>query len=188
MRRGIPFSTPMILAIQNTAFDRYPALPLHNPAGAVKCHTRRKHKEALYHVGDVHPIRESLIRVKHGAVYEAGQSPVMVADVQVPWKWQRDRLPSIFMPNIAVREWVEIIKASPSTLGVMGVMDLVYEGLNVTNAQMNVLYPRGWGAKEEIEEYRYQWKRLWEILNGPGSCRPEVEVMVYRFKRVHEPK
>jgi len=187
--RGISFSAQMIQAIQNTQFDRYPALPLDDPAGAIKCHTRRNHQDVQYHVGRVYYVNEPLIRVKHGAVYEADGVPVTGEDGrQVAWQWQRDRLPAIFMPKYARREWVRIIKVERSTLGAMGVMDLVYEGLLVTNDQMNTLYPDGWGAVEEEKEYRQEWKKLWETLNGRGTCQPSMKVMAYHFERVHEPK
>jgi len=187
--KGIPFSGPMVLAIQNTQHDHYPALPLDDPAGAIKCHTRRNHQDVQYHVGRVYLVKEPLRKLGEMAVYEADGAPVTGEDGrQVAWQWQRDRLPAIFMPNFAGRDWVQIIKVEKSTLGAMGPMDLVYEGLLVTNAQMDKLCPDGWGAAEEEAEYRRQWKILWETLNGRGTCQPGARVMVYHFERTHEPK
>lgn len=183
--KGIPFSREMILAIQNTEFDRYPPFPI-DLTGPFKGVTRRTHKK-LYRVGEVRVLRESLVKIEQVAVYEADGDLVRGQDDQpVVWEWKRDRLPSIFMPDFAGREFVEIVKVARSRLGSMGPMDLVYEGLLVTNDWMNEHYPEGWGAKEEEAEYRLRWKRLWESINGRGTCQPDVLVYEYHFKRVRE--
>jgi len=185
---GIPFISELVRAIRNTEFEHYPALPLLDPAGPVKCQSRRNDQDVQFHIGHTYIVKEALKRQKHSAIYECDQSPVLGSDGrQIAWRWVNDRLPSIFMPHAYARDWVRIIKVERSTLGAMTPLDLVYEGLNVTNAQMDQLYPDGWGAKQEEAEYRLRWKNLWEYLNGQGTCKPSTPVMVYHFIRARNP-
>lgn len=185
--RGISFTSEMVKAIRNTEIGRWPPFPI-DVTGAFKGVTRRlagKKGKSWYKIGSTYAVNEALIRDEGGACYESDGVQVKDANGDpVAWKWKRNRLPAIFMPNMAAREFVRIVKIAKSRLGDMKPMDYVYEGLLVTNDQMNQLYPGGWDGSNEFDEYKKVWVKLWEAINGQGSYHAGVSVVEYWFKRL----
>ena len=135
--------------------------------------TRGAHRHSPpWQPGDVLYVREGLARRYRGpapekdgtgmAVYEATREKA----VQVPWRWQRDRLPSIFMPREAARIWLRVLDVRPELILQISQDDAQAEGVGSV-----------------MTDYVMPFARLWDSLNAdrgfPFESNPAVWAVTF---------
>lgn len=188
--KGIPFSSQMVRAIQNTRINEHPAWPI-DPAQGFKRVTRRlcrsqdlgiiRAKGPGYKIGQVYVVREGLYKGTDGlAYYQADDACVdPLADRESCWGWKRDKLPGIFMPDRAGRLYVRVLQAEPQRLSDMTGMDCVWEGLTIDTSTLDPF-------TKEAEETAYldAFADLFDSLHGPGTWAKNPWVWVYQLQRV----
>jgi hypothetical protein len=197
---GIPFSTPMVLALLNTKIDTHPAMPI-DVSRAFKRDTRRiphqtdyetiLRKGPRYRTGETYVVREGLYKGEDGlAYYQADDTCVdRLADAESCWGWKRPRLPSIFMPDKAGRVWVHTMSAQLEELQAMKGIDCVWEGLLIPIEELDATFgPGRWGALEEASAYLKAFAELIDSLHSPGTWASNPWVWHYTLKRVQCPK
>lgn len=96
------------------------------------------------------------------------------------WEWVKSGLPSIFMPRIAAREWVEITDVRPERLWDITPIEIAMEGVFPSTFNQD-------GA-DLASDYRSRWRELWESINGPGSWDANPYIWRYQFERIEKPE
>lgn len=174
--KGTPFSAPMILVLQKKlktvtrrviepqpvtmSYATNPPTPYDAFARPIACPfavgETRYVKEALVRKYD--PIDEQFI-----AVYLADGNRALdfTTGRSIVWKWQRDKLPSIYMPHAATRLWIKVTAVKPLPLHAMTQADAVKEGVR------------------NLTEYRGLWDSL-HLKHGCGwESNPTVWVVEF---------
>jgi hypothetical protein len=105
-----------------------------------------------------------------------GTSLSGVENLQARGKWR----PSLFMPRLAARLWLELTEVRVERLQDISYEDCLAEGIEVSDL-LTRYEPREKYAPLAINLFRH----LWESINGPGSwaMNPWVWVLGYRKVR-----
>ena len=131
-----------------------------------------------YARGETVCIGEALRQSASGVtVYDADGEPVWRDGQTVGWPWKVKRLPSIYMPAWAAREWARIAEVWPERLQNISIDDIVAEG--------------AWNPAHSVDEDCSQayeaFSDLWDSINGdkPGfAWDDDPWVWVYTLERV----
>jgi hypothetical protein len=92
------------------------------------------------------------------------------------YEWERDTLPSIFMPRWASRITLEI-----TDVRVERVQDISEEDAEAEGCEP--LWPENRGVAGKTRGYRDMYSGLWERINGEGSWAANPLVWVMSFRR-----
>ncbi len=88
-----------------------------------------------YELGDELWVREALVGakpipgVRPVMWYQADQMPVQVGDRVPQWRWQRDKLPGIFMPKAAARIWRTVTRVRCEPVQDITIEEAIAEGV-----------------------------------------------------------
>jgi hypothetical protein len=137
-------------------------------------------EKAKYKARDLVWVREPLVRIPPDtkARYAAGKEFVVSSQVvdileheagYIQWRWQRDRLPSIFMPREAARMFLRVEKSEIEDLHRMDYYNIVAEG-----------FPDG-----SYDDFIATWNKLNEKrgygwVKGPSP--PPLWIWKYTFR------
>lgn len=130
-----------------------------------------------YNVGDVLWVRESFCHVRAFVEGKELQQPQYLYKTDPPfgyvedgWKWK----PSIYMPKIACRIWLEVTSIRVERLQDITYVDgIIQEG-----------YPKEHPGCSPIEWF----ENLWAKINGKESWKSNPYVWVIEFKKVTKPE
>ncbi len=141
-------------------------------------------------IGDVIWARETFTYVANSEnfLYRADfepNPPKKPEQFNVVWTWT----PSIHMPKLAARIWLEITGISCERLQDISHKSALAEGIEIRDLEGTTTY-RDYSVKRERFAYgthfkpRDSYKTLWEKINGPGSWKKNPWVWVIKFKRI----
>jgi len=160
-------------------------------------------KKPRYEVGDVLWVREPLEgRLVGKGVSLTKPTPSEIADPMfgtkvvagyeadgrycgndkqdVDWRWQRNRLPGIFMPKKCCRLWLRVIGRRMERLWMMGEHCAVREGFSERIAESEEY---GWHTA--LDQFRDYWNGLYK-KHAEWQWESNPLVWVYRFERVEK--
>lgn len=126
-------------------------------------------------------------------VYKANMHPdwMKYAKEKYGYKWR----PSIHMPKVACRSWLELKSIELERLQDISEADAICEGIERTvpiypspdDRAPRYIYPDYTGESDGCETARVSFATLWQKLNGPESWDANPWVWVIRFKQVEKP-
>jgi hypothetical protein len=140
--------------------------------------------KAPYRPGEIVYIKERLVKSleavgKYWALYESDYEQVLIGGPAindgVQWEWKRDRLPAMFMPAWAARDWARIVSVRAEELQEINEIDAYLEGFR-DQLRGNTFYSVG-----------AQFKETWDSLYGPGSWDSNPWVWRYELERIGKP-
>lgn len=139
IREGRKTQTRRLLSRTSESFD-CDLMPGHDKDSIVWLFRHKELSEVIaakprYQVGDVVYIKEALYRNPYfdEAGYLLDQSAVMVNGVigdMLKWRWQRDVLSGMFMPQEAARDFIKMADVRPQRLQEITEEDCIAEGVN----------------------------------------------------------
>ncbi len=97
------------------------------------------------------------------------------------WKWK----PSIFMPRMASRITLEVIRVRQEPLQDNSESDSEMEGATRLNLTSGLI--EGVRVHPMTSTYRDAYQSLWESIHGKGSWESNPTVFVVEFQRVFDP-
>lgn len=97
-----------------------------------------------------------------------GPTPPSAKRTAIGWH----KRPSIFMPRVAARLWLEVTGMRVERLREISVADVLAEGCILSTSKTEPL----------------DYQNLWESINGKGSWEANPFVWVYTFRRIERPK
>lgn len=100
-------------------------------------------------------------------------------------KWK----PSIFMPKVAARIWLEVTNVKAERLQTISIDDCIEEGIETKVIDGSVYY-RNYLAKEHqtmawISDAKFSFETLWKSINGRHSWNSNPIVWVYKFRNTN---
>ena len=132
--------------------------------------------KSKYQPGDILWVRETWENFRGGYNYKADEYGLLGEQ----WK------PSIFMPRVAARIFLEVTNVKAERLQDINQNDIIQEGVCSGKKFMDELCI--WrDSKYAIENLRiHTFKTLWESINGKGSWELNPWVWVYSFNKLKE--
>jgi len=141
-----------------------------------------------YQVGEVVYIKETLYR--HPYLDEAGymldQTPVFINQTIgdcLKWRWQKDILTGMFMPQEAARYFIRITDVRAERLQEISLADIYAEGCPLEKATVFTDPESGYQLKSDA----YEWfNDIWNSINKPPyDWNNNPWVWVYSFERLN---
>lgn len=138
-----------------------------------KTMTRRLHKRPKFKIGDLIYVKESLAKERNlNTPYYVSDSKLVTGNdcqLLIDWRWQRDRLPAMFMPGIAARYFDRITEVRRERLQDISEADMVMEGINIS---------------AYVGHRQSQFITLWCSINPKRKWTSNPEVYVYAWEVV----
>jgi hypothetical protein len=110
---------------------------------------------------------------------EIDEEMMVFTDKKQPWK------PSMFMPKVAARIWLEITNVSVERLNDITEEDARLEGVHFQQEQdLGVESYKLYGLSDELRTSspKISFETLWDFINGEGSWNENPWVWVIEFK------
>lgn len=139
--------------------------------------------------GSIFAPRTTFERLQQQSLTDAKQAGI-VPDENGRVKWEKScspcRIrPSIHMPRWASRILLEIVSVRVERLQEISREDAAAEGIcHMAETNDKSIHPDGCTVIQRHYWPEQNYQRLWESINGPGSCDANPWVWVIEFKRV----
>lgn len=147
-----------------------------------------------YQVGETVCIKEALFH--HLYLGEAGylfdQTPVFVNQTigdMLKWRWQKDILPGMFMPQEAARYFIEITGVEAQRLQEITENDAIAEGVDTDSVAPPIMcFSVLWGT---INKPPYDWqgnpyvfKYTFKLVNGNGYVNGNIKLVRIKPEKI----
>lgn len=136
--------------------------------------------------GDRLWVKETIVRVRTvSGVWVASFAADGAPTVIDTWPWKRDVLPSIYLPRLASRITLEIIKVRVQRLHEISENDARAEGVEPVREAVTIYPSRDVRVSSTFDKlsYRPAFMELWDSINGkrvPWSSNPWVWTLTFR--------
>lgn len=152
-----------------------------------------------YQPGDICYVKEGLRfdPRAHGAIYAADNERVWepahpegskLTRLPFLWRWQRDCLPSRYMPRAAARMWLKVMGVRAQQVQEITEADVLAEGIERVEREDPHLHRHFYKIPGEdcLGSYAYVYQECWDALNPKHPWESNPWVWVYDIMRTEE--